>query len=581
MENTILIVDDEMINREVLVGFLSREGHKLITAESGMEALEVVMSAHVDLLLLDIMMPQMNGFEVCRAIRAEPKVAALPIVLVTALNDRNSRIEGIEAGADDFVTKPVDPEELCARTKSILRLNRYRKLLDQQERLTFLESYDALTGLPNRDMLLDTMQQRLFVHERQARAFALVCFGIDAFDVMVDSVGQAGAESLLRETTRRLIDILPRTACVSRIADDKFAVAAFESELEHLASLVEEVRHAIAQPFELDRRQVFLTASAGISVFPDDGSEPDQLLAHASTALSQGRRRAHDSQTFYSEEMNLRASEALSLTNDLRRALNNEEFVLHYQPKVELPSGLIHGAEALVRWQHPNRGLLFPDAFIALAEQSGLIEPLGQWVLNEACRQSREWQQRGLFFHPIAVNVSSVQFTGVDLLTTVRDTLERNCVTADKIELELTESVLMPEELDEGESIIGILRDLKELGCILSIDDFGTGYSSLAYLRRFPVNVLKIDREFVSEIGTSSDADTIVTAIIDLAHNLELDVVAEGVETEEHRRFLEERNCEQAQGYLFSKPVSAREFECLLMEETTPVPPDDTIDILD
>jgi EAL domain-containing protein (putative c-di-GMP-specific phosphodiesterase class I) len=330
-------------------------------------------------------------------------------------------------------------------------------------------------------------------------------------------------------------------------------------DLSVIGGIANHIVEAFAEPFEIDNYSINTTFSIGISVYPDDGTEFDTLLKNSDTALYQAKDSGRDTYRFFSAKMNIDAQEQLQLQGQLRHAVKNQEFVLHYQPQIDIISGHIIGAEALVRWQHPEQGLIPPGKFIPLAERSGLIVPMGEWVLNEACRQAQRWRDNGL---PLlmAVNLSSLQFKRGNLIETVVNALEKSGLPAELLELELTESILM-QDVDVA---IKLLHSLKEMGVKLSIDDFGTGYSSLSYLKRLAVNKLKIDQSFVRDLTEDANSAAIVRAIIQLGQTLQLTVIAEGVETDAQLAFLRNYGCDEVQGYLFSRPIPAADFVALL-----------------
>jgi EAL domain-containing protein (putative c-di-GMP-specific phosphodiesterase class I) len=330
--------------------------------------------------------------------------------------------------------------------------------------------------------------------------------------------------------------------------------------VDHVTSVARRILAALAKPFKVKGEELFVTSSIGIAVFPDDGDDTDTLLKHVGIALFHAKERGRNTYQYYSEHMNARSRERLNLENQLRKALDRDQLVLYYQPKVDVMTNQLNGAEALLRWEHPELGMIMPDVFIPIAEETGLIVPIGEWVTYTACKQCETWQAAGFGSLRISVNVSSRQFQQPGLLQGVRGALENSGLQGQYLVLELTESMIMGNPSENTKA----LHELKELGLGLSIDDFGTGYSSLSYLKSFPLDELKVDRSFVMDIPAALDDAAIVTAIIAMAHSLSLTVVAEGVETKSQLSFLEERGCDEYQGYLFSKPVPANEFVSLL-----------------
>jgi len=422
-----------------------------------------------------------------------------------------------------------------------------------------LAYYDALTGLPNRSLLFSLLEQALIEAQRNQAHGAVLFIDLDRFKAVNDSFGHSAADTLLKEVARRLQETLRAEDVVARLGGDEFIVALFDiTKREHADIVGHKILAALAEPFVIEHHEVLLSASVGIAVFPDDGRDAETLLRNADTAMYRAKQ-GNSGQLFYSQEMNLRSLERLKLENGLRRALERKEFRLYYQPQVELATGRIVGAEALIRWHHPELGLVSPNDFIPLAEETGLISAIGEWVLDAACAQGSQWRERGHEDLTIAVNLSPRQFRP-GLSQRVADTLARHDFPGENLELEITESMLM----HNSESIIQMLEEFQSAGVRLALDDFGTGYSSLAYLKKFPLDNLKIDRSFVSGIPHDSDDSAIARAIISMAKNLRLLVIAEGVETEAQLEFLRESGCDEIQGYLFSPPVPPEDFLILL-----------------
>ncbi|MEK8015966.1 MAG: EAL domain-containing protein [Candidatus Parabeggiatoa sp.] len=564
--STILIVDDEMVSRYTVEVLLAQEGYTLVFAECGEEALEKAVKLIPDLMLLDVMMPGMDGFEVCQRLRANPRLAELPIVMITALDDRDSRLRGIEAGADDFMSKPFDRAELRARVRTITRLNRYRRLIETEEKLVYLANYDMLTSLPNRNLLLERLRQTLTHASRSHQNVAIMALDLDNFQMIDDGVGHEVGDNMLREIAQRLTRTVSSLgATVARLSGDEFVVVFdtnnFVKEVSEMAQLMLD---NISQQMTLSNHEVVITASIGISVYPSDGEEASVLLKNANTALARAKAAGKNTYQFFTTEMNKVALERLILENQLRKALTHNQLCLYYQPQIDSNSGHIVGMEALLRWQHPKLGLLSPGKFVPVAEEMGLIIPIGEWVLRTACEQNKAWQRAGFPLLRVSVNVSSRQFHPANLLQTVKDALTDSGLNPRYLELELTESMLISEEDNSKNSILSVLKELKAMGVQIAIDDFGTGYSSLSYLKRFPVNTLKIDRSFIQDIGKNEDDAAITSAIIAMAHSLRLSVVAEGVENLVQLVFLQAQQCEIIQGYFFSPPISVEDMTNML-----------------
>lgn len=565
-KSLILIVDDEIISRSTIEILLASEGYELIFAENGAEALVKAIELIPDLMLLDIMMPGMDGFEVCQQLRANPRTSELPVVMITALDDRESRLRGLEVGADDFMSKPFDRAELRARIRTITRLNRYRRLVETEEQLVYLANYDSLTGLPNRNLLMERLQQSLGHARRSHQGVAVLVVDVDSFRIINDSFGHDCADNLLGKIAHRLTQTVSEIgATVARISGDEFVILVDTDNLvKEVSGIAQRLLNSISQPLILNKHEIIVTASVGISIYPSDGQEAAVLLKNANTAVSRAKVAGKNTYQFFTTEMNQAALKRLILENQLRRVLEREELCLFYQPQIALSTGQLVGMEALLRWQHPEAGLLSPGQFVSVAEEMNLIIPIGEWVLRTACYQTQAWQAAGLLPIRISINVSSRQFKPIYWLQTIKNVLQESQLAPHYLELELTESVLMEEHNDNNNSIVAVLTELRTMGVQIAIDDFGTGYSSLSYLKRLPVNTLKIDRSFIQDINSNRDDAAIITAIIALAHSLHLSVVAEGVENREQLMFLQSRQCEIVQGYLLSKPLSQEEMTKLL-----------------
>ena len=565
-QSTILIVDDELVSRYTVEVLLSTEGYNLEFAKNGEEGLKKAVELSPDLMLLDVMMPGMDGFEVCQRLRADHRLAELPVVMVTALDDRESRLRGIESGADDFMSKPYDRAELRARIRTITRLNRYRRLVETEEKLAYLANYDTLTGLPNRSLLLERLTQALNSAKRTKQNVAVLAMDLDSFQIINDSLGHETGDNMLKKIGQRLTKIVEKLgATVSRIGGDEFVVM-FETNniVKDVSEMAQCLLDNISNQIVLDSHEIVVTSSMGISIYPADGKDGKVLLKNADTALSRAKADGKNTYQFFTTKMNEVALERLILENQLRKVLSQNELRVYYQPQVEANTGKIIGTEALIRWQHPELGLVSPTKFIPVAEEMGLIIPIGEWVLRTACKQNKIWQQSGFPPLRISVNMSSRQFQSDNLLQIVKNALTDSQLNPIYLELELTESVLMAEESDEINNIILLLTELRSIGIKIAIDDFGTGYSSLSYLKRFPVNSLKIDRSFVKDIPIDNDDAAITRAIIALAHSLRLYVIAEGVETLEQLEFLQNQQCEIIQGYYFSTPLCTEDMTKML-----------------
>jgi diguanylate cyclase (GGDEF)-like protein len=418
-------------------------------------------------------------------------------------------------------------------------------------------NFDKLTGLPNQLQFIDRLRWAISQAERRKELLAVLCLDLDHFKKINSAFGHGGGNRILIEVAGRLAGCLRQTDIVARLGGDSFTILMLNpGKVEDSAGLACKIQTAVNQPFFIENHEVHITASIGIACYPMDGGDPENILKHADTALQRAKNTGRDSYQIYSPEMNLQAIERLRLENDLRKGLQREEFVLYYQPQVDAATGQVTGAEALLRWQHPQRGLVGPQEFIAMAEETGLIVPLGEWVIRSTCQQIRHWIDEGLQPVRIAVNLSARQFQQGDLAGTIGQILAETEIPAEYLGLEITESAIM----HDTEKAIAVLSVLRQQGIHISIDDFGTGYSSLSQLKILPIDVLKIDRSFVKDIPDNADSISIINAIIAMARSLNLKVLAEGAETESQYHLLQQLQCNEVQGYLFSRPITAAAF---------------------
>lgn len=563
---TIMIVDDEPTMIEILQTFLEEAGYEnfVTTTESG-PALSLLPKKMPDVVLLDVMMPGITGLEILTWIRSQEALKHTPVIILTSATDPETKLKALELGATDFLAKPVDASELALRLRNTLAAKAY------QDRLV---NYDAVTGLPNRRLFMKQLGETLTDAQSESSQCALLRINLDRFKQINDTLGHRFGDELLREVAHLLEECLrdaeatlPGTndaqgsQSVSRVGGDEFAVVLPRiARLEEATAVVRRLVSVLGKPLHLGGREISITASIGTAVYPADGENADTLFKHAGVAMSQAKERGGNTYQYYSKEFNAKAVQRLKLENRLRKAIEGRELALRFQPKIDVETGRVTGGEALLRWKHPKLGMILPDKFIPIAEESGLIVPFDEWVLYSACAVSQRWQALKKGKPRISVNVSAQHFRNADrLLLTIRHALESSGLQGDSLCLELTESMIM----EDPEDNVRTLKEIKRMGVWLSIDDFGTGYSSLSYLRRFPLDELKIDRSFLHDIPNNADDVAIVDAIIAIAHSLDLNVVAEGVETEEQLEFLRQRRCDEFQGYLVSEPVPARDFLAL------------------
>jgi len=711
---TILVVDDDPGNLGTL-GSLLQARYEVLAAPSGVLALQIATgTAKPDLILLDVLMPGMNGYDVLAGLRGNPATRDIPVIFVTGRDHVEDEAQGLELGAVDYITKPYRAAIVLARVRTQLELKRVRdrlrdqnvvleaevarrvdenqriqeegqraqaranhqreliltsagegiygtdthgiinfvnpatarmlgyghdELLGRNAHLTFHHSrpdgspypreecpvaialaggiatqgddeiiwrkdgtplpigflstpivedgqllgavvtmmdigerkrylaqlerkanFDDLTGLPNRNLLADRLSRAIERARKEGGALAVLALNLDRFKAINDSLGRRAGDLVLQEVSNRLNDEVAKTNTVARLERDEFALVAEVGNADAVPGLAQSLLTKLAPAFQIDAHEFFLSASIGIAVFPKDGDGGEALLKNASAAMRKAKINGGDAYRFYAHDMNARSLERLNMESGLRRALEKGEFVLHYQPQLNLRSGEIIGAEALVRWQSPERGLVPPNDFIPLAEETGLIVALGEWVLRTACLQNRAWQAAGLAPITMAVNLSARQFAAQDVVALASRVLQETGLDPCYLELELTESAAMAD----AEAFIDTAEKLKGLAINLTIDDFGTGFSSLSYLKRFALERLKIDQSFVADITFDPNSAAIALAVIALSHSLKLKTIAEGVETEAQLNFLRAHGCDEMQGYYFSRPLPAAAFELLL-----------------
>jgi diguanylate cyclase (GGDEF)-like protein len=562
----ILVVDDVRDNLDLMEALLIGEGYpNVLLASSGAESLRILENrADIGLVLLDLMMPDMDGYSVCRRIVYSDPWRDIPVIMVTggAVLQREAIEKSFAAGAMDFITKPINEIELFARIRAALTL--YRERVSRQEaerRYRHLATHDPLTNLPNRSLFDESVKRALARAVRADERLAVLFLDLDRFKAINDTFGHACGDLLLQDVAGRLQGCVREADIIARQGGDEFTLLLESIDNPGVAvQIARRVNDVLAKPFLLEGHEVFVSTSIGASFFPEDGDDVQSLLKNADAAMYRAKAVGGDTYQFYTADMNARALERLMLESSLRRAVDKQEFLLHYQPRVDLKEGRVVGMEALIRWQDPARGLIPPGDFISLAEETGVISQLGEWALREACRQSAVWQPRNGSSFRIAVNVSARQFRRDDLARVVAQVVADTGAEPGNIDLEITENVIM----EDVEKAIEVLNELSGMGIRIPIDDFGTGYSSLSYLRRLPLNALKIDKSFVNDVTTNADDAVIATAIINLAHSLHLTVVAEGVETGEQLEFLRRHGCDECQGFLFSPPLPLDEASRLL-----------------
>jgi diguanylate cyclase (GGDEF)-like protein len=563
----ILIIDDDEQIRDLLNELLCAENDCTL-AGSAEDALAILHSINFNLVISDINMGGISGLDlVPRVLEQAPDTV---VVMISGQATIDFAIEAMRAGAFDYITKPLDLRHVQTAVQRALS---HHELLKQQRRyenqledlvkertaeVEHLAYYDGLTDLPNRVLFADRCTQALAIARRNQLPVAVMLVSIDRFKKVTESLGHAAGDAVLIEAAARLQSCVTNGDTVARFEGDEFALLlaqiAEAADLTEVAAMIVEVFKA---PFHVGGQTVYVTTSMGISLFPFNGEDSPTILRNAAAALYRAKKQGGNNYQFYAADMNAMALKRLALETSIRRAIENDEFTTYYQPVVSLASREVVGCEALVRWQHPELGLLPPARFIGIAEDTGLILNISDVVMRAACLQTRAWQDRGLGRLRIAVNISARHFQQEDFLDGLVEVLGQTRLDPTCLELELTETSIM----ENTESAVSLLTQIRELGIRVAIDDFGTGYSSLSYLKHLPIDTVKLDRSFVKGASTDPDDAALVMAIVTLAHNLKLKVIAEGVETEEQLVFLRLLRCDEAQGFLFGKPMPPEAFE--------------------
>tara|TARA_R110000823_G_scaffold295738_4_gene415620 strand:- start:2745 stop:4580 length:1836 start_codon:yes stop_codon:yes gene_type:complete len=579
----ILVCDDDQNVRLLTRQCLEAEGMLVVEARDGAEAIDMFVRERPDLVFLDVEMPGMTGLEACQRIRQMPQGESIPIMIVTGSDDRSSIDQGFEAGATQYKTKPVNWSLLGRDVQYMLRAsNAFNSLKRQEDRLRYLAYYDPLTNLPNRRSFNEQLNRILKRAQRHNESAALLFIDLDHFKRINDSIGHARGDRLLVEIARRLtLELREEDAInyfsennaierdedststeIARLGGDEFTVVLSDvSDINDIEKVARRILDSLSQPIALQSHNPVVTPSVGIALYPQDGKDADTLVRNADTAMYVAKAEGRACYRFYNEEMNAKAVEQLKMEEELRDAMRNNELELRYQPQIDCKTGQVVSMEALVRWKHPERGMVSPVEFIPVAESTGQIIELGEWVMDEVARNCLYWDDLGLKSFRVCVNISPLQFNQKNLPQWVGEFLKRSGLPPERLELELTESAIMTD----AETNIARLRELKALGVDLAVDDFGTGYSSLSYLKRFPIDTLKIDQSFVADLDTP-DGAAIVDAILALAKTLKLRVIAEGIENEYHLSYLVRNQCDLLQGFYFARPLYPEDVPAMLEE---------------
>lgn len=563
----LLLIEDNLADQRLLEDMLVGDcpgKFDLVFAQTISLGLELLDKNKFDVVLTDLSLPDGFGLDNIHEIQ---KIAPdIPVVVLTGEERDELSMQVVQAGAQDYLIKGQGDGNLISRSI------RYAMERKRNERgLTLLAQYDSLTGLANRMLFRERLSRAIIRAGRQSSMVALLFIDLDRFKNVNDTLGHDGGDQLLKVVADRLTACMRKGDTVARLGGDEFTVIFEDIEkAEDVIPIVHKMNNAMQEPVDLLGHEVFVTSSIGITMYPLDDKSEDGLLKNADTAMYQAKEQGRNCFCFYTKGLQKRTVERLHLESKLRAALEKNEFVLHYQPKINLQTRRIVGAEALIRWEHPGLGRVPPDQFIPLAEDTGLIVPIGEWVIREACRQIRNWQENGICDLRMAVNLSARQFKEANIQILILDIIRETGIAPSSLEIEITESLIM----DDTERINGVLQELKGNGIHISMDDFGTGYSSLSYLKKLNVDSLKIDRSFVNDIIIDSEDAIIAEAVIALGHSLRLQVVAEGIETEEQLEFLRALKCDEGQGYYFSHPLPAIDFYNFVLEHNSTLTPD-------
>lgn len=575
LDMTVMIIDNDSRMTDVVRNCLQAAGFRhFVTVHDPKWALDSARRHRPGLLLLNLVMPGLSGFDILQRMRCDELLRFVPVIGLAANGNPDHKMRALELGAVDVLSIPLDATELALRVRNSLVFKVH------QDRLA---NEDPLTGLPNRRVFLERLRDILRGARERPGMLALLHIGMDRFKQINQSLGDKAGDLLLGAVAQRLQSSLRRgdtrtgrrqtdAPLLSRVAGDEFALILPEIPSADVAGrMARRILAAMSRPFPYEGRDLFITPSIGIALSPNDGQDDETLRRHAVAAMAHAKSSGRNTFQFFSSEINSASREKLTLEMGLRRAIERDELLLHYQGKVDIQSGRLVGAEALLRWKHPELGLVPPDQFIPLAEQSGLIVEMGQWVVDRACAQMARWRTSGHGDIKIAVNVSRQEVVAGGLVPMIGEAIRRHGIRPGQLVVELTEGMLM-DRVDQTRQQLDALR---ALGCELSIDDFGTGFSSMSYLKRFPLDELKIDKSFISGTPTDTTDVAIVKAIIALAHSLDLRVVAEGVETESQRAELKSLGCDLFQGYLCSRPLPAASFIALVRQVNgAPVEPE-------
>jgi diguanylate cyclase len=565
----ILVIDDDPTVRSLILKMLKAEGFDTVEAEDGRVGVQMAQVHEPNLIICDIMMPECNGHEVLQQLRQDPLTAGIPFIFLSARAERTDLRQGMDLGADDYLVKPFKRAELIGAISA--RLSKQATItqpyVDEMKRaaqsLGQLAYRDPLTNLPNRIRLHHHLQDALRQAQREHYMVAILCINLDRFKAINQTWGYANGDRVLKIAAERMQQEFGQDL-VSRLGGDEFCVVLDAVQSQEAVDLVaQQLLQILTAPYALETQQIQLNASIGIALYPQCGTTTDTLLNRADTALRYAKSRGRNHYQTYRLEMDIQVAERNLIETQLNDVLANQELAVYYQPQVNLITGRVIGAEALVRWELGEMSGLSPAKFIPIAEETGVIVTIGQWVLHTACLRAKRWQEATRMPLRVSVNLSARQFSQQDLTACIARTLQETGLDPNLLVLELTETSVM----ENMEATVSALQGIRGMGVRISIDDFGTGYSSLSYLKRLPIDTLKIDRSFIQDITTNRNDAAIAKAIIAMAQSLQLKVIAEGVETAEQADFLRQSGCYAMQGYLFGPALNANDFMQVLLED--------------
>ena len=547
----VVLADDDPSIRLMVRHVLESEDFDIVEASDGLEAIKAVEKHHPALILLDAVMPGIDGFTTCKQIK-DKGYTDIPVMMITGLDDDASVERAYEVGAIDFITKPIKWAVLKHRVKSVVA-----KVVAERK-VQLLAYRDTLTSLPNRLLFADRLEQAVIRCERSRTSMALMLVDIDDFKLVNDSFGHDAGDKLIKAVGQLISKSLRRADTIARLGGDEFAVIVEGIEApDDAISIADNLTTILEHNVRLDDQETYTSASIGIAVYPDDGKDARTLLKNADTAMFRAKENGRHCFQFYKPEMSVTAMERLDLENSLKAAFENDEFLIYYQPIIDIHKNEIVAVEALLRWQHPDKGMIHPVDFISIVEDCGLIVALGEWLIFSICKQISIWQDAGLEKQHVSINLAPRQFKEQDLVVVFTQAMSEYDVDASSLSVEITERTL----IDNIGEVEATLKKLRSMGMRIMLDDFGTGYASLAYLKEFPVDVVKIDREFIAGIPDNREDSAIVEAIAGLTRGLNLSLIAEGVENEPQLKVLKSIGCQYAQGYYWSKALPGDEYE--------------------